>query len=169
MWIDLKGLELPDIRIDQDQVQLTFNRLNPGYTYFFQVTAVTKKEAASKPSKTLRLSWELPLSPPSALQMKSEPQGLVISWNPSTSLIDGSPPEGLAGYNLERRKEKEPWQIINKDPIIKSTYTDSDLLEGVAYTYRLKALRQVQGNLLESEASKRKRNHICPHIPSSGC
>ncbi len=91
LWIDLKGPELPDIRIDPDQVQLNFNRLNPGNTYFFQVTAVTKKEAASKPSKTLRLSWELPLAPPSAIQVKPDPKGLVISWNPSLSLIDGSP------------------------------------------------------------------------------
>jgi hypothetical protein len=156
LWIDLKGPEQPDIRIGQDQVQWLFNRLNPGLTYFFQVTAVSKKEADSKPSKTLRLSWELPLQPPSALQMKSEPEGLVFSWNPSPSLIDGSAPEGLAGYNLERRTEKGPWEKINSEPIIKTAYIDSKLQEGVNYTYRLKALRQVQGNLLESEASEEK-------------
>ena len=27
LWIDLKGPELPDVRVDPDQVQLTFNRL----------------------------------------------------------------------------------------------------------------------------------------------
>jgi hypothetical protein len=156
LWIDLKGPELPDIRIDPDQVQLIFNRLDPGNTYFFQVTAVTKKEAASKPSKTLRLSWELPFSPPSSLQVKPDPKGLVISWNPSLSLIDGTAPEGLASYTLERKMEKGPWQKVNTDPIIKTAYIDSELQEGVNYTYRLKALRLVQGNLLESEASEEK-------------
>jgi hypothetical protein len=156
LWIDLKGPDLPDIRIDPNQVQLTFNGLNPGRTYFFQVTAVTKKEAAGKPSKTLRLAWELPLKPPSAVQVKSEPQGLVISWNPSPSLIDGSAPEGLTGYSLERRTEKGPWQKLNTEPIKKAPHIDSELREGVNYAYRLKALRLVQGNLLESEASEEK-------------
>jgi hypothetical protein len=154
LWIDLKGPELPDIRIDPDQVQMTFNRLHPGLTYFFQVTAVTKKEATSNPSKTLHLSWDLPLKPPSAIQMKSEPQGLVISWNPSPSLINGAAPEGLAGYTLERKMEKGPWQKVSSEPITTTTYIDTGLQEGVHYSYRLKALRLVQGNILESEPSE---------------
>ncbi len=156
LWIDLKGPELPDIRIEPDQVQLILNRLNPGNTYFFQVTAVTKKEAASKPSKTLRLSWELPLSPPSGLQMKPDPKGLLISWNPSLTLINGTPAVDLAGYTLERRMEKGPWQKLNTDPIKESKYIDSELQENVTYAYRVKALRQIQGNLLESELSEEK-------------
>ncbi|MBI4767844.1 MAG: fibronectin type III domain-containing protein [Deltaproteobacteria bacterium] len=156
LWIDLKGPELPDIRVEPDQVQLTLNRPTPGYTYFFQVTAVTRKEAASKPSKTLHLSWELPLKPPSAIQFKPEPQGLGISWNPSLSLIDGSAPEGLAGYTLERKTEKGPWQKVNPEPITGTSHTDSGLQEGVNYSYRLKALRSIQGGLLESETSEEK-------------
>ncbi|OGP49856.1 MAG: hypothetical protein A2Y79_02620 [Deltaproteobacteria bacterium RBG_13_43_22] len=156
LWIDLKGPEQPDIRVEPDQVQLTFNQLHPGNTYFFQVTAVTKKEAESSPSKTLRLSWELPLNPPSELQVKPDQQGILISWRPSPSLIDGSAPEGLAGYFLERRMEKGSWQKITAQPITKTIYTDLELQENVTYTYRVKALRLVQENLLESEASEEK-------------
>lgn len=156
LWIDLKGPELPDIRIDPNQIQLTFNRLRPGNTYFYQVTAVTKKELGSKPSKTLRLSWELPLKPPSSVQLKATSQGLVISWNPSPSLIDGSAPEGLSGYILERKMEKGPWQKVIREPITGTNHTDSELQEGMNYSYRLKALRLVQGNILESEASEEK-------------
>jgi hypothetical protein len=86
--------------------------------------------------------------------MKSEPQGLVISWNPSPSLIDGSAPEGLAGYTLERKMEKGPWQKVNSEPITIPSHIDSGLPEGVHYSYRLKALRLVQGYLLESEPSE---------------
>jgi hypothetical protein len=154
LWFDLKGPQLPDLRIDQDQVQLTFTRLHPGHTYFFQVTGVTKKEVNSQPSKTLRISWELPLKPPSAIQMKSEPRGLVISWHPSPSLIDGSAPEGLTGYALERKMEKGPWQKVNREPIPTTSYIDSGLQEGGHYSYRLKALRLIQDNLLESEPSE---------------
>ena len=82
LWIDLKGPELPDIRIEPDQVQLILNRLKPGNTYFFQVTAVTRKETASKPSKTLHLSWELPLAPPSATSGETRPKGSVDLLEP---------------------------------------------------------------------------------------
>jgi hypothetical protein len=154
--IDLKGPELPDVRIDVERVQLIFKGLKPGNTYFFQVTAVNKKEIGSKPSKTLRQAWEIPLKPPSGVVLKDSPQGLVISWNPSPELIDGSPPEGLAGYILERQMEKGPWQKVTKEPITGSTHTDSELQVGANYAYRLKALRSIQGNILESEASEEK-------------
>jgi hypothetical protein len=155
-WIDLKGPELPDIRVEPDQIQVTLEKLKPGNTYLFQVTAVTKKEATSKPSKTLSLAWDLPLKPPSELQMKLDQKGLLISWLPSSSLLDGSVPEGLAGYTLERKMEKGPWNKVNTQPIEKTAYLDSELQEGVTYGYRVKALRKVSGNLLESEGSEEK-------------
>ena len=155
-WIDLKGPELPDVKIEPDQVQLTLEKLKPGNTYYFQVTAVTKKEAASKPSNTLRLAWDLPLKSPSELQVKPDQQGLLISWLPSLSLLDGSVPEGLAGYTLERKMEKGPWKKINTQPIEKTAHLDSELQEGVTYLYRVKALRKIHGNLLESEGSEEK-------------
>ena len=167
-WIDLKGPELPDIKIEPDQIQLTLEKLKPGNTYIFQVTGVTKKEATSKPSKTLRLAWDLPLTPPTELQMKLDQQGLLISWIPSSSLLDGSVPEGLSGYNLERKMEKGPWNKVNTQPIEKTAYLDSELQEGVTYGYRVKALRKVSGNLLESEGSEEKEivySRIAPPPP----
>lgn len=155
-WIDLKSPESPDIRVEPDQIQVTLEKLKPGNTYLFQVTPVSKKEAAGKPSKTLRLAWDLPLKPPSELQLKFDQKGLMISWLPSSSLLDGSPPEGLAGYTLERKMEKGPWNKINAQPIEKTTYLDSELQEGVTYVYRVKALRKAYGNLLESEGSEEK-------------
>ena len=92
----------------------------------------------------------------------------MISWDPSPSLIDGSAPEGLAGYTLERKTEKGPWQKVNPEPITGTSHTDSGLQEGVNYSYRLKALRLVQGSLLESEASEEKDIVYTRILPSPG-
>jgi hypothetical protein len=156
LHLDLKGPSLPGLKITADQVELTEDNLKPGYTYSFQVTAVSKKETASAPSKILRVPWDLPLKPPSDLQVKPHLQGLEISWAPPQALVDGSAPEGLAGYNLYRKTGKEAWVRINDKPIEKPDYVDSGLQEGVQYTYRVKALRKIQGNLLESEVSEEK-------------
>ncbi len=156
LWIDLKGPELPDVLIEQEQIQVTYNNLQPGNTYLFQVTAVAKSEQAGAPSKTLRVVWDLPLRAPTDLQAKPKGQGLTISWAPVQALIDGSPAEGLTGYSLFRRLEKGPWVKINREPIQDTSYFDEGLQEGVSYTYQVKALRKVYGQDLESEGSEEK-------------
>lgn len=156
LQIDLKGLEVVGLKISADRVELTEDKLKPGHTYSYRVAAVTKREAVSEPSKILRVAWDLPLLPPSALEVKSHMQGLEISWAPPRSLADGSALEGLAGYFLYRKMEKGAWMKVTDKPIDKPLYIDSGLQEKVHYTYRVKALRQIQGNLLESEESEAK-------------
>jgi hypothetical protein len=155
-WIDLKGPQMPDLKIEQDRVELTFMKLQPGLTYSFQVTAVTKKDSASEASKTLRVAWDLPLMAPSKLEAKPQDQGLEISWEPPQTLIDGSSPQGLIGYSLYRRMGKGSWVKVTPDPIKSLKVLDGELQEAVTYTYQVKALRQVQGSLLESEGSEEK-------------
>jgi hypothetical protein len=156
LWIDLKGPELPDITIAPEEVRLTLNRLRPGYTYVFQVIAVTKKDLASEQSRTLRVAWDLPLMPPIDLGAKPVQQGLEVFWDRPKALVDGSPPEGLVGYVLYRRTGKGPWISLNTHdkPIEKTDFIDSDLQEGTTYTYRVKALRRIQEYYLESESSE---------------
>jgi hypothetical protein len=45
---------------------------------------------------------------------------------------------------------------VKPDPIKEITYSDEGLQEGASYTYQVKALREVQGTLLESEGSGEK-------------
>lgn len=156
IWIDLKGPETAGLKIALDQVQLTYDRLQPGMTYSFQVIAVTRKEATSEPSKTLRVAWDLPLTAPSEVQVKPKGQGLEISWEPPLSLIDGSLPEGLVGYALYRQQGKGPWAKVTPDPITSTRYLDEKLQESVTYFYQVKALRKIHGNFLESEGSEEK-------------
>jgi hypothetical protein len=156
LWINLKGPELPDVLIDQEQIRLTFNNLRPGNSYLFQVTALSQGEKASTPSKTLKVAWDLPLMAPTGLQAKAKGQGLEISWEAVKTLVDGSAPEGLIGYSLFRRLNKGPWIKVNQEPIPGTSTVDEELQEGVSYTYQVKALRQIYGQRLESQGSEEK-------------
>ena len=153
LWVELKGPVTADVVVGTDQVQLIYNRLEPGHTYLFRVTPVTRKETAGDPSKTLRVDWDLPLKPPTDLKTSAKGQGLELSWSPVQSLIDDSPAAGLVGYSLYRRLGKGSWTPLNKEPIQGTSYLDEELQEGVTYTYQVKALRKSYGQVLESEGS----------------
>lgn len=155
-WIELKGPEVPDLIIGPDQVQWTLNRLEPGHTYLFKVSPVAKGEAAGNPSKTLRITWDLPLKAPADLQAKPKGQGFLVSWAPVDTLIDGSPAGAVEGYSLYRRIAKGAWIKVNPQPLRENSYFDDELQEGVTYTYQVKALRKIDGQILESEGSEPK-------------
>lgn len=154
--IDLKGPEIPDLEIDAEQVRWRLRDLKAGVTYFFRVKAVTRRGIESESSPTLQVSWEIPFAQPKDLQLTADPQGMKISWKPSTSLMDGSSPDRPALYLLERKAEKGPWEVLGGGPLSATTFTDTDLKEKTAYAYRVKALRQIGKAYLESEASEEK-------------
>jgi len=154
--IQLKGPLLPDVKIETDRVEMMLEGLRPGQTYFFQVVAVTKKDTASQPSPTLKVPWDLPLRPPSHVEVALQLKEVQISWKPSPSLVDGSLPQGLIGYVLYRRTGNGPWVKISGDPIKGVSFVDKGLRESEKVTYQVKALRQVEKFLLESEGSEEK-------------
>jgi hypothetical protein len=164
--IDLKGPVQPDLDIGADQVRLRLRELKAGSTYFFQVKAVSRRGAESEPSPTLQISWEIPFAPPQGLELLPDPQGLKISWKPSTALVDGSKPERPALYLLEKKVDQGPWEVLGGGPLSVTTFTDTGLNEKTTYTYRVKALRQVGGFVLESEASGEKETvYLRPFPP----
>lgn len=165
LTIDLKGSTLPDLELSADLVQLRLRRLQPGLTYFFQVKAVSAKGAESEPSPTLLVSWEVPFAPPKDLTILGDPQGLKVSWKPSTVLADGTPADRPATYLLERRTENGPWETVGGGPLTGTVYTDKEVRDKTKYTYRVKALRPVGPFPLESEASEEKETvylHLYP-------
>ena len=151
--IQLHGPRLPDVTVETNRVEVVFSKLQPGQTYSFQVTALTKNETASGPSRTLRVAWDLPLQPPSKLEAKLQGEGVHLSWEAPQNLVDGASATGLSGYALYRRTGKDPWTKVTAEPIKGTSYLDKDLRESEKYVYQVRALRRVGSSFLESEGS----------------
>jgi fibronectin type 3 domain-containing protein len=156
LWIDLRGPEVPGLQVDPDRVEITTKRLEPGTVYLYQVTAVNKKGLSSEPSSTLKVTWDTPLSPPRLTDLKLKNEGVEVRWEEPQTLIDGRPAEGVAGTLVFRQVDPGLWEKLTPQPLKDRLFVDTQVKEGTAYRYQLKAVREVQGAYLESPLSEEK-------------
>jgi hypothetical protein len=156
LWIDLKAPELPDLKVEADQVEITYRKLKPGTVVLVQVSAVNKKEISSEPSSTLKVTWDTPLSPPRLTDLRLKNEGIEILWEAPQTLMDGRPAEGLTGTLVFRRVSPGPWEKLTPQPLKDRLFVDTRVQEGTAYLYRLTSVREVFGALLDSPVSEEK-------------
>jgi hypothetical protein len=165
VWIDLKGPESPDIQVDSDRVEFTAQRLETGTVHLYQVAAVNKKGISSDPSSTLKVAWDTPLSPPRLTDLILKNEGVEVLWDAPQTLIDGRPAEGLAGYLVYRQVAPGSWEKLTLQPLKDRRFVDTRVKEGASYRYQLKAVREVQGALLESPVSEEKSIEFLRVVP----
>jgi hypothetical protein len=99
---------------------------------------------------------------PTGLRAKAVAQGeIALTWNPPLTGVDGSPAR-VVGYNVYRRMENEtnkasdrlvPFEILNKDPLLAPSFTDTKFRYLAQYEYMVRALSKGTGGLIESEDS----------------
>ncbi len=156
LWIDLKGPESPGIQVASDRVEITYQGLEPGRVYLYQVAAVNTQGVSSEPSSTLKVVWETPLSPPRLTDLKLKNEGVEVLWDAPQTLVDGRPAEGVAGYLVYRQSAPGPWEKLTPQPVKDRIFVDTRVKEGATYRYQLKAVREAQGAFLESPVSEEK-------------
>jgi hypothetical protein len=164
-WIDLQGPESPGLQMEPDRVEFTAKGLEPGKVYLYQVAAVNKRGISSKPSSTLKVTWDTPLSPPRLSELKLKNEGVEVLWEAPQTLIDGQPAEGIAGILVYRQVAPGPWEKLTPQPLKDRLFVDARVKEGTSYRYQLKAVREVQGALLESPVSEEKLIEFLRVVP----
>lgn len=165
LWIDLKGPELPDLKVDADQVEITYRRLQPGTVYLVQVSAVNKSEISGEPSATLKVTWDTPLSPPRLTDLRLKSEGVEILWEAPATLMDGRPAEGLAGTLVFRRVPPGPWEKLTPQPLKDPLFVDTRVKDGTSYLYRLTSVREAYGAFLDSPVSEEKEIAFIRVVP----
>ncbi|MCU0578420.1 MAG: fibronectin type III domain-containing protein [Desulfobacterota bacterium] len=153
LWLDPQGPELPGIRMEADRIALTYDQLRPGNVYLFQVRAVNKQGIAGEASKTLKVTWDIPLGPPVLTGLKLRSEGVEVRWEAPKTLVDGSPAPAPAGYLVFRQAPGGSWERITGEPVKEPPWVDAQVQEGLSYAYQVKALRSTNGHLLESAGS----------------
>jgi hypothetical protein len=99
---------------------------------------------------------------PTGLRAKAVAQDKVaLTWNPPVADVDGGPAK-VVGYNVYRRMENEPnkasdrlvpFELLNKDPWIVPSFTDSKFKYLAEYEYMVRTLSAGTTGLIESEDS----------------
>ncbi|MBW2091534.1 MAG: hypothetical protein JRI34_05350 [Deltaproteobacteria bacterium] len=131
------------------------DRLTPGHVYHYRIFAHDRKGRYSKTeSQNLVLYYDSPSRPPDAVTVKTDDRLVTLTWPPPDRLVDGRPLKDLAGYNLYRRTDQSAWEKINTDqPLNRTMFEDRQVQNGQKYYYKIRALRQWHGTLIEGAST----------------
>jgi hypothetical protein len=114
-------------RIRDGTVLWSDSGLKYGKMFAYRVRAYGIGGAVSAYSAEVRIVPLLSLAPPKRVTGKAGDSVVELSWDPVTTLSDGSAYQGFVGYNVYRgtepgRQEKAP---RNKEPVRTNAYRDS--------------------------------------------
>ena len=147
----------PPRRLAVADVPYTFeDTLKPGYVYHYRIYAHDSSENYD-PSKftTLMVYYDSPIRPPTGLAISTEDQLVFLKWTPPNHLVDGRPIEGLAGYDLYRRSEKEDWTKLNvAAPVPRPSFEDTQVDNNQNYVYKVRSVRKFQDTFIAGPASQ---------------
>lgn len=129
--------------------------LTPGNVYHYRVFAYdSDKRFHSRKFMTLVVYYDSPCSAPDAIETETGDKLVVLRWPPPERLLDGRPASNLAGYNIYRQFGRDDWIRINSGkPWSRAVFEDTRVINGRAYKYKVRAVRNWRGTLIEGPPS----------------
>jgi fibronectin type 3 domain-containing protein len=146
--IDLAYPRVAEVR--GEAVVYPDRNLVPERRYYYRVAAYDQERYEGAWSRTLGYAWGL--LPRTPLDLKALPGDRIVrlTWQPVTQLQDGRPVRDLAGYRLYRRSGGEGWIRLKPEPVTAASFQDVAVLNDVEYSYKVRAVRRVGPDFLES-------------------
>ncbi len=127
--------------------------LVPDRRYWYRVAAYDQESYKGAWSRVLSHVWGVLPRAPQGLKAEAADRVVRLSWLPVTQLKDGTPIRDLAGYRLYRGAGEDGWLCLNPEPVTLSSFEDLAVINDVPYTYKVRALRRLGGEWLESDDS----------------
>ncbi len=147
--IDLAYPRVAEVR--GEAVIFQDRNLAPERRYFYRVAAYDQERYVGAWSRTLSHAWGPLPRPPQGLRAVPGDRIVRLTWQPVTQQADGRPVGDLAGYRVYRRAGEESWLRLTRPELITATsFQDVAVLNDVAYSYKVRAVRRVGPDLLES-------------------
>jgi hypothetical protein len=150
LWADI-DLAYPRAGEVRGEAMLYRDRdLAPDHYYYYKVAAYAQDGHRGAWSPELSHSWGVLPRPPGDLKTEAGDRLVQLTWSPVTRMADGTAIRNLAGYVVYRRTGTAEWLKVTPAPVTAAVYQDVAVLNDVAYTYKLRTVRQVGPDLLES-------------------
>lgn len=135
--ISLPGGALPNEGKKTATYQATL--LRPGNLYFFKVRSKSGWWAESADSNIVKFLWNTPPLAPTGLTIKAGDKKNMLSWNPVTEHIDGTPLTEPVQYQVLRSTGGGQFTAVG-EPIATTSYTDSAVENNRKYFYQVQAI-----------------------------
>jgi hypothetical protein len=124
--------------------------LRPDRRYAYRVAGYLHDRYLGAWSPTLSHAWGVLPRPVPGFKAEPGDRLVILAWQPATQKADGAALTDLAGYHLYRKTEKDPWRRLTPQPLTAVSFQDLAVTNETAYTYTVRALRRLGGDLLES-------------------
>lgn len=140
-----------------DAVNLTNSKELGNTRLRYGVRYVNKRGQGAAFSNTVALE-PVPgiATPPTKLDVRDAQDAITIFWSPPAANVDGVTPASVVGYNVYRRPAKRDLggELLNSEPVIGTSFTDSRFQYLADYVYYVRALSQGANGLIESTDSE---------------
>ncbi len=113
--------------------------LRPDHKYFYKMTSRISWWAASSDSNIVSFVWQIPPSIPAGFKAASDDSKIALSWQPVTTLIDGSAAEKKVLYQVSRSEGGKEFKPLG-DPVSMTQFVDRDVVNGRKYFYKVQSL-----------------------------
>ncbi len=131
--------------------------LTPGQRYYYQVAGFDRSGQVGEFSSILAWGWDVLPQAPEKVQARAGDRLVALSWAEVTKLADGRPVSGQVTYQVYRQDPTGEVVRVNPQPLASPGFQDVSAVNDVEYTYRVRAGRLVDKNLLESVDSAAAR------------
>jgi hypothetical protein len=112
--------------------------------YSYRLIAVTQRGVRGKPSRSVKIYWDLPPQDVLGVKVETGDGQVEIQWEAVAQLADGKRAEGVV-YQVFRARKGAGFgnRPINSSPLLETGFLDKDVANNMSYVYRVRALRPV--------------------------
>ncbi|PIE63703.1 MAG: hypothetical protein CSA26_11635 [Desulfobacterales bacterium] len=130
-----------------------FGDVRSGYKYFFKVRSRKGWIADSEDSNIVSFVYYRPASSPEGLSGVAGDGEIKLSWQPVTTLSDGSRVVGKVSYQVLRSVGGKDFLPLG-EAVDGVSFTDTSVRNGQKYFYTVKSLMEYQGEIVEGSVSE---------------
>ena len=113
--------------------------LRPGYRYLYKVRTKAGWRLISQDSNTVSFAWDSPAQAPAIFKAVAGDRVVHLLWQPVSSLLNGAELTRQLSYQVYRDRGHDNFVPVG-DPVLEPEYTDSGLINGREYSYKVRAL-----------------------------
>jgi hypothetical protein len=144
--------------------------LRSGHKYFFKVRSRTSWWASSVDSNVITFLWFQPAEAPVGVKALPGDRQVTLSWQPVTTLSDGSPAAMPIRYQLLRSIGGQDMVKVG-DLLSGASFVDRQVLNGKKYFYAVQSMMDYEGELVSGGVSDKVAVtpvDLTPPLPPSG-
>ncbi len=127
--------------------------LRPGYKYFVKVRSRTSWWADSDDSNIISFVWYQPANAPQEVKATPGDGQVSLSWQPVTTLIDGSTVTMAMQYQVLRSADGKDFQPL-REPVTTTQFIDRQVRNGLQYFYTIQSMMVYKDELINGGISE---------------